>query len=48
MLDNTGIILQYNLSDYFPNYAVSSPFTVIPTFPLTAYTNHGMFPMVGN
>jgi hypothetical protein len=45
MLDNSGIILQYNLSDYLPNYVVASPFTVIASFPLTPYTSIWMYPM---
>jgi len=39
MLDNSGIILQYNLSDYLPNPLGASPFTVIASFPLTAYSS---------
>ncbi len=45
-LDDSGIIVQYNLTDYLPNTITASPFTVIAPIPLVQYTSINMIPMV--
>ncbi len=45
-LDDTGIIVQYNLTDYLPNTITTSPFIVIAPIPLVQYTSINMIPMV--